>query len=94
MAEKLYVNRIFVTKSHEEKLLNTAATVVIQSLEIGETNKQDLKMYFRIYKLQSDFCMCFIYSGELELFIGHPAFHYLKFKIKQAFKNVLDSIES
>lgn len=29
MAEKLYVNRIFVTKSHEEKLLNTAATVVI-----------------------------------------------------------------
>lgn len=44
MAEKLYVNRIFVTKSHEEKLLNTAATVVIQSLEIGKTNKQDLKM--------------------------------------------------
>lgn len=51
-------------------------------------------MYFRIYKLQSDFWMCLIYSGELELFIGHPAFHYLKFKIKQAFKNVLDSIES
>lgn len=51
-------------------------------------------MYLRIYNLQSDFWMCFIYLGELESFIGHPAFHYLKFKIRQAFKNVLDSIES
>lgn len=94
MAEKLHENRIFVTKSHEEKLLNTAANVVIQSSEIGKTNKQDLKMYLRIYNLQSDFWMCFIYLGELESFIGHLAFHYLKFKIRQAFKNVLDSIES
>lgn len=48
----------------------------------------------RIVTLRVIFTCVLVYLGELELLTGHPAFHGLKFKIKQAFNNVADTTDS
>lgn len=50
----------------------------------------------RIVTLRVVFRCVLVYLGVylLELLTGHPAFHGLKFKIKQAFNNVTDTTNS
>lgn len=62
----------FVTASPGEKLLNTAANIILWGLEIGKTNSTSGCVSgfvpFRVV-----FGCVLVYMGELALFIGHPS---------------------
>lgn len=70
-----------MTKSPGEQSLNAAANAVVWGLEIGKISRTS-RCISGFVSFRVVFGCVLVYSGELELFIGHPAFHYLKFKAR------------
>lgn len=56
----------FCYKNHAEKLLNTAASVGLWDLEIGN-GQTEFEVYFRIHNLKSDFWICFGLFGGVRI---------------------------